>query len=153
MQDFKIQRPDPSGRAAPESQLHSQPRQPDTTDHSAYYTPRHRQAQQHPRTYTRSSDHGPMMVYVLYLISLLVVVTAPAGLVYAYQSRTGANELDRSHYTYQIRMFWIGLLLLVVGVIGIPFVFGWLVLIGWGVWFLYAVTRGMLRCRQGQPMG
>ncbi|MCS5517519.1 hypothetical protein NWF32_29745 [Pseudomonas qingdaonensis] len=112
MQDFKIQRPDPDGRAKPQSKPQSQPQQPDSTDHTAYYKPRHRQAQQNQSTYTRSSDNGPMLVYVLYLISLLVVVTAPAGLVYAYQSRAGANDLDRSHYTFQIRMFWIGLLLL-----------------------------------------
>lgn len=151
MQDFKIQRPDPDGRAKPQSKPQSQPQQPDSTDHTAYYKPRHRQAQQNQSTYTRSSDNGPMLVYVLYLISLLVVVTAPAGLVYAYQSRAGANDLDRSHYTFQIRMFWIGLLLLGVGVIGIPFMFGWFVLVGWAVWLLYAITTGMRRWRKGQP--
>lgn len=93
MQDFKIQRPDPDGRAKPQSKPQSQPQQPDSTDHTAYYKPRHRQAQQNQSNYTRSSDNGPMLVYVLYLISLLVVVTAPAGLVYAYQSRAGANDL------------------------------------------------------------
>lgn len=151
MQDFKIQRPESGGKPKPKSP----PERIDSTDHTAYYAPRKRPAQQREQAYNsnRSSDEGPMVVYVLYIISLLVLVTSVAGLVYAYRSRAESNDVDRSHYTYQIRMFWIGLLLLVVGIIGIPFVIGWAVLVGWGVWILYALTKGVLRYRKGQPMG
>lgn len=146
MQDFEIQRPEPKGRAKPAKPAPSQ----DTTDYAAYYTPPQREAAR--RAPPRASDQGPMMVYWLYIASLLLVITSVAGLKFAYDSRASANEVDRSHYTYQIRMFWIGLLMIVVGLIGIPFVVGYFVIIGWGVWFLYAVTRGILLYRKGRAI-
>lgn len=149
MQDFEIQRPEPNGRAKPTKPATPAPSQ-DSVDHRAYYTPPPREDAR--RAPVRTSDQGPMMVYWLYIASLLLVITSVAGLKLAYDSRESATDVDRSHYTYQIRMFWIGLLLIVVGLIGIPFVVGYFVIIGWGVWFVYAVTRGIVLYRKGRAI-
>jgi uncharacterized membrane protein len=51
------------------------------------------------------------LVYGLYLVSVLVGLTLLVGLVMAYINRGQvAGTWAESHYTYQIRTFWIGLL-------------------------------------------
>jgi uncharacterized membrane protein len=49
-----------------------------------------------------------MVIYILYLVPF--GVTHIVGLVLAYVSRESAPDWLRSHYTFQIRTFWIGLL-------------------------------------------
>ncbi|RKR04285.1 putative membrane protein [Kushneria sinocarnis] len=63
------------------------------------------------------------VVYILYLVSLAVGITALAGLIIAWFYRRDAPPWLYAHYRFQIRTFWIGLLwftlatlLLVVGV-------------------------------------
>jgi uncharacterized membrane protein len=77
------------------------------------------------------------IVYVLYLLSLVTGgLTSIVGLVIAYVNVGGAPEPLRSHYRFQIRTFWIGLLygaasallaLAVVGLVALLFVAVWLV--------------------------
>src|SRR4051794_34155120 len=50
------------------------------------------------------------LIYILYLASLIVGVTAIVGLIMAYVNRGGAPEWVETHYRLQIRTFWIGLL-------------------------------------------
>lgn len=51
----------------------------------------------------------PMAVYILYLVGFLAGITALVGLVLAYVNRSDASAWLQSHYTFQIRTFWIGL--------------------------------------------
>ena len=78
----------------------------------------------------------PVVVYVMYLASLVIGVTALIGVGLAYAYRKKASERQESHYTYQIHTFWKGSLILVVSMvlasaIGIvaytPLVFWWAV--------------------------
>jgi uncharacterized membrane protein len=96
----------------------------------------------------------PMIVYVLYLSHFVPVIGWAAsivGLVLAYVERDTAPEWLRSHYTFQIRTFWIGLLyyavscVLVVVLIGIPMLFAvW-------VWFVVRCALGLSRLLRNEP--
>lgn len=67
------------------------------------------------------SGLSPAWIYVLYLIALFTALPVLIGLILAYVSRGGADEMTASHYRYQIRTFWLGLLYIVVGVLLPPF--------------------------------
>ncbi|MEW5421417.1 DUF4870 family protein [Amorphus sp. 3PC139-8] len=82
------------------------------------------------------------LIYILYLVSLVVGVTSIVGLIMAYISRGKADGWPVSHYTYQIRTFWIGLVYaLIAGVLSV---------IGIGIILFFAVAIwGVVRCVKG----
>ena len=63
-----------------------------------------------------------------------------------------------SHFRWQIRTFWFGLLwvtlciLFVVATLGIGLLIAWLPLGVVGLWFIYRVARGWLRLIDRRPM-
>jgi uncharacterized membrane protein len=83
------------------------------------------------------------LVYGLYLVSILVGLTILVGLVMAYVNRGQvAGSWVESHYTYQIRTFWIGLLYSLLSVL--------LMIIGIGFLLIFAVLIwGFVRCIKG----
>jgi uncharacterized membrane protein len=82
-------------------------------------------------------DTTAKIIYVLYLLSFFAGVTSLIGVVMAYVYQGDAPEPLRTHYRFQIRTFWIGVLyaflaslLLVlagVGVLGFAFVAVWII--------------------------
>ena len=91
-----------------------------------------------------AASGGPVkIIYVLYLLGLIVGITPIIGLVMAYIYRDGAPEWLYSHYTFQIRTFWIGLLYVVIGIITSFILIGWLVLLFWLVWYLVRCIKGL----------
>ena len=64
------------------------------------------------------SDYGlALSVYVLYLLGFFTGLTAVVGLIIASMQGDRADPVSRSHFRFQVRTFWIGLLYLVVGII------------------------------------
>ncbi len=84
----------------------------------------------------------PNIIYVLYLLALFTGITAVIGVVMAYVYRDGAPEWLRTHYELQIRTFWMGLLIGIVGAILS------LVFIGVAILFLLALWW-IIRCVKG----
>jgi len=96
---------------------------------------------------------GPVMIiYVLYIVGFFVGITALVGVIMAHVKIGEAESAARSHYQYQIRTFWFGLLYMVVGgllsVIGI----GYLILLWWGIWTLVRCIKGILRVLDNRAM-
>jgi uncharacterized membrane protein len=90
-------------------------------------------------------------VYILYLVSLLVGITGIVGLIMAYVSMAGAPEWVQTHYRFQIRTFWIGLLYSFIGVVTMVLVVGifWLGFVL--VWWIVRCVKGMQAISLGQP--
>jgi uncharacterized membrane protein len=98
------------------------------------------------------SDMPAKVVYALYLASLVLGVTALVGVVVAYVYQGEAPEALRTHYRYQIRTFWIGLLYAVVsGLLVVAFI-GFLGLIFVAVWIIVRCVKGFQRLSQHQPI-
>ena len=57
-----------------------------------------------------------------------------------------------SHFRWQIRTFWWGLLWAVIGIITWLIVIGWFILIADGIWILYRVIKGWLNLNESKPM-
>jgi uncharacterized membrane protein len=97
------------------------------------------------------TDSTAKIVYILYLVALLSGVTALIGVVMAYVNMGDAPEPLRTHYRFQIRTFWIGLLyfvaaglltLAVVGAFLIPLV---------AVWYIVRCVKGLQYLGRGEP--
>ncbi|MCS4503146.1 hypothetical protein KBTX_02249 [wastewater metagenome] len=93
------------------------------------------------------------VIYILYLVALVLGVTGLIGVVMAYIYRDGAPEWLRSHYTWQIRTFWIGLGLSFIGMITSLILIGWLVLLFTVIWLIVRCVKGMqwLERREAVP--
>lgn len=95
---------------------------------------------------------SPQLVYVLYLAGFVVAFSTLIGVVLAYVNRDRANELDRSHYDFQIATFWRGLVFLVAGIVLIFVVVGWLVILFAAVWMIVRCVKGLNKYSQKEPM-
>ena len=81
------------------------------------------------------------IVYILYLVGLAAGVTLLIGVVMAYVNRNEAPDWLRSHYDFQIRTFWMGLLYCVIGFILMFVLIGFLVFLFWVVWLIMRVVK------------
>lgn len=113
------------------------------------------------------------IIYALHAFSLLTGILTTATIVgtfltgwpsivavimnYVKRSEARGTWLE-SHFQWQIRTFWFGLLwialcvLFVIGTLGIGILIAWLPMILVGLWFIYRVVRGWLAVNGGRPM-
>jgi len=93
------------------------------------------------------------LVYVLYLASVVVGITMLVGLVMAYMNRGhAAGTWVESHYTYQIRTFWIGLLYSVICIVLMIVGIGFLLIVAVLIWGVVRCVRGLQWTAAGQPV-
>lgn len=96
---------------------------------------------------------GPVMIiYVLYFVGFFIGLTALVGVIMAHMKRGEADAAAKSHYQYQIRTFWFGLIYMIVGVLTAMLIIGYLILLWWFVWTLVRCVKGVLRALDNKPM-
>ena len=94
-----------------------------------------------------------LVVYVLQALSFAFGVTAIVGLVINYIKRDEAvGTLYESHFDWQIRTFWWGLLWSVVGVILAFVLIGFAMLFVVWIWAVYRVVKGFLKLNDNLPV-
>lgn len=99
-----------------------------------------------------SNTQVALIVYILYLASFVIGFTGLAGVVVAYIQIGTADPMLRSHYQWQIRTFWIGVLYFAVGIVLCFVLIGILVLLFWFIWTLVRVIKGMLALNENRPI-
>jgi uncharacterized membrane protein len=92
------------------------------------------------------------IIYILYLVGLATGLTALIGVIMAYVNRDEAPEWLKSHYRFQIRTFWIGLLYCVIGGILSIVLIGFLVLLFWVIWLILRVVKGFKHLEKREPV-
>ena len=112
-------------------------------------------------------------IYALHAVSLLVGIVGAATVVgafllgwpsliavilnYVKRSEARGTWLD-SHFRWQIRTFWFGLLwvglcaLFVVATLGFGMIIAWIPLTVVGLWFIYRIGRGWLALSDRRAM-
>jgi uncharacterized membrane protein len=95
-----------------------------------------------------------LIVYLLYFAAYIFGITALIGVIIAHIRFPDATLLLRSHYQFQIRTFWIGLLYVVVGAVLVTFVpvIGVAILIWWLIWSLVRNVKGLLALNDHKPI-
>ena len=92
------------------------------------------------------------IVYLLYLASLVLGITGLIGVIIAYMNKGDAPAWAQSHYRFQIRTFWIGILISIIGAATIAFGVGFLIMIAFLVWFIVRCIKGLKYFGNQQPV-
>ena len=90
-----------------------------------------------------ASAGNAKIVYFLYLASLVVGITGIVGVIMAYMNRSDAEPWLQSHYTYQIRTFWIGVLYSFISFFFVFIVIGYFLLLAVAVWMIVRCIKGL----------
>ncbi len=127
---------------------------------------------------TTNQPSGPLYnwataIYALHAFSLLTGILGAATVVGAFLTGWPSiiavilNYVKRgevrgtwleSHFQWQIRTFWYGLLWVAPCVLFVVLTFGIGILIAWmplaivGIWFVYRIVRGWLALKEGRSM-
>ena len=101
----------------------------------------------------KSAKSLTTLIYVLYAASFLVGITAIVAIIMNYIKKGDvAGTFLESHFRWQIRTFWFGLLWSVVGGLLMVVVVGWAVIAANFVWLIYRIVKGLLRLNENKPM-
>ena len=91
--------------------------------------------------------------YILYVIGLVVGITSIVALVLAYINRSDAQGTwVESHFTWQIRTFWIGILYTAIGLVTVFIFIGIIVLILKAVWMIIRIVKGWSALNKNEPI-
>ena len=89
-----------------------------------------------------------MAVYILYIASVVFGLLALVGVITAYIARGNSDAIRHSHFTFQIRTFWIAILF---GVISFALIFtvvliplAWIMGLGLFIWTLTRNIKGLM---------
>ena len=93
-----------------------------------------------------------LIVYILYLVAYFTGITAVIGVIIAHVQIGSADPSLASHYRFQIRTFWIGILYLVIGTILAMVLVGIAVLLWWFIWSLVRNIKGALALNDNKPI-
>lgn len=91
-------------------------------------------------------------VYILYFVGYLTGITSLIGVMIAYLQNNSASSELASHYTFQIKTFWIGLVFLLLGGILLMTGLGVLVLLVGFFWSLMRNVKGLLALNRNAPI-
>ena len=93
------------------------------------------------------------IVYGLQAASFLVGITAIAAVIINYIKKEDVrNTWLASHFRWQIRTFWFGLLWGAIGGLTLIIGVGFAVLSVAGIWVIYRIVKGWLRLSEGKEM-
>ena len=77
------------------------------------------------------------LVYIFYMAGILLYLLTLIGVIVAYTHKAEAPDWLKSHYEFQIRTFWITLLLLIAGWTTMSMGgIGFLILATWAIWLI-----------------
>ena len=94
-----------------------------------------------------------MVVYALQAVGFLVAITWIVAVVINYVKLDEATGTWlESHFRWQIRTFWWGLLWGAIGVITFLIFIGWLILFADAVWIIYRIVKGWLFLNDNKPI-
>lgn len=99
-----------------------------------------------------SNNSLALIVYILYLAGYITGITKIIGVIIAHIQVDTPDPVARSHYQFQIRTFWIGLLYLVAGVVLSFVIVGVFVLLWWLIWSLIRNIKGILALNENRPI-
>ena len=93
------------------------------------------------------------IVYGLQILGFFVGVTFIAGVIINYVKRDDVRGTWlESHFRWQIRTFWYGLLWSCIGILLFVVVIGIFILMANAVWVLYRAIKGWIELSEGKPL-
>ncbi len=102
--------------------------------------------------YMEPGGKNATLIYILYLANIIVPFTAIVGVIFAYLNRGKGSAWVDSHYTYQIRTLWIGLLFGIVSGLLTLILIGFLMLIAVLIWMIVRCIKGLQLAGRNEPV-
>ena len=100
------------------------------------------------------SSYGLVLtVYTLYFVGFVTGLTAVIGVIIASLQDQKTDPISQTHFQFQIRTFWIGLLYFFGGILTVHIGIGAIILLWWVVWTLIRCVKGVLALNAGEPVG
>jgi uncharacterized membrane protein len=99
-----------------------------------------------------SDNSLAVVVYLLYCVGYFTGISALIGVIIAYVKADDADPMLGSHYRFQIRTFWIGLLYLAIGFPLCMVLIGFPILAWWCIWSLIRIVKGILLVIEHKPI-
>jgi len=94
-----------------------------------------------------------LVVYVLQALSFVWGLPAIVGIIINYIKREDARgTVYESHFDWQIRTFWWGLVWAVVSFLLALVLVGFVVMFAAWIWMIYRVIKGWLKLTEGKPV-
>ena len=95
-----------------------------------------------------------MLVYALQAAGFLLppVVWIVAVIINYVRKEDVTGTWVESHFRWQIRTFWFGLLWAVLGAILFVLIVGWFILAADAIWIIYRIVKGWLNLSENRPM-
>ena len=108
-----------------------------------------------PNGNERQPEPGRNLAVVVYILQALSFflggITGLVGVIVNYVKLDDVRgSWIESHFRWQIRTFWIGLLWTVIGIITTPLIIGWFILLGISIWVIYRIVKGALALNDGK---
>ncbi len=98
-----------------------------------------------------SARQMALAVYVLYLANIVLAFTGIVGVVLAYVYRSDAPAWLESHFRFQIRTFWIGLLYTGICVVLLFVVVGYFLALLALIWLIVRCAKGLKHLLRDEP--
>ena len=93
------------------------------------------------------------LVYILQALSFVFLITAVAGIIINYIKEDEVKDSWlESHFEWQKRTFWYGLLWTVIGVLSFFLLIHWVVLPVVAVWLIYRIAKGWVFLVDGKEL-
>jgi len=101
--------------------------------------------------YNPAEGDSARIIYVLYLVSLIVGVTSIIGVIMAYVYRADAPQWVQTHYRFQIRTFWIGLLYAFLSLLTVIIIVGLFFAVFTFILWIVRAAKGLKLLGEGAP--
>lgn len=105
-----------------------------------------------PNSNSSSTTDTVKLVYLLYFAGFIVGITSLIGVVVAYLKRGDADSVAASHFTYQIRTFWIGFLFIILSTLLMVVAIGFFTMLAWVLWAIIRSVKGFMLISEGKPI-
>jgi uncharacterized membrane protein len=93
------------------------------------------------------------VVYALQAVGFFIGITWIVAVVLDYVKQDDATGTWlESHFRWQIRTFWFGLLWGVLGAILLLVLVGYFVLLADAIWIIYRIVKGWLNLSESKPL-
>jgi len=100
-----------------------------------------------------SAKSSAQLVYILQAVGFIIGLTWIVAIIINYVKRDAASGTwVESHFRWQIRTFWFGLLWGVLGAITAVVFVGFVIWAVSAVWVIYRVVKGWLNFSESKPM-
>jgi len=94
-----------------------------------------------------------MVIYILQALSFFFGITAIVGVVINYvKKEDAAGTVYESHFDWQIRTFWWGLVWAIVGFLLAFVLVGFAIMFVAWIWAIYRVVKGWLKLNDNLPV-